>query len=290
MALGGVGPSRRPGLCLLGERILPLDDARIDPHDRGFLFGDGLYEGLKLLGGRILHLEPHLERLRGGLARVRIPEPPGLAGRCRELVAATGLETGFLYLQVTRGAGPRRRFPPTDFEPTVFAEATPRVYEPFGTRPMRVVTMPDPRWRHCDLKSISLMPTVTGKLLAAEAGADEILFAGDDGTLREGGSASLFVHRGERLVTYPLDGRILPGVTRALVLRLARELGLRVEERPPRLAERHKWREAFLTGTITGLQPLVEIDGAPVARGEAGPWTLELAAALAEVERREAGL
>ena len=282
----------RPGLCHLNGAILPLAEARIDPRDRGFLFGDALYEGFKVIRGVVLHLDEHMERLRAGLERLRIPEPADLPGRCRELVAACRLETGFLYLQVTRGAGPRTRTPPLDLEPTVFLEATQRVYEVAAAGSRRVVTIPDPRWRHCGIKSTSLAANVIGKLRAAEAGVDEVLFVGDDGEVREGGNTNFFARRGDVLETCPLDGHVLPGVTRRLVLELARglagELGLRIEERAPRIAERDGWSEAFLTGTITGLQPVVELDGESVGGGASGPWTRALGAALDELDARRA--
>jgi D-alanine transaminase len=282
----------QPGLCHLNGRILPLGDARIDPRDRGFLFGDALYEGFKVIGGSVLHLEEHLARLRSGLAFLRIPEPWDLPGRCRELVDACGLETGFLYLQVTRGAGPRTRTPPLDLEPTVFLEATPRTYEPGATGVRRVVTMPDPRRRHCDIKSTSLVATVTGKLRAVDAGVDEVLFVGEGDRIREGGNTNFFARRGEVLETHPLDGRILPGVTRGLVLALARCMerqgGVRIAERAPRLGERREWSEAFLTGTITGLQPVVELDGEPIGDGATGHWTRALGAALDDLDARRA--
>lgn len=284
--------SYRPGLCHLNGRILPLGKARIDPRDRGFLFGDALYEGFKVLRGVVLHLEEHMQRLRSGLELLRIPEPADLPGRCRELVEACRLDTGFLYLQVSRGVGPRTRFPPPDLEPTVFLEATPREYDRGATRAFRVVTMPDPRWKHPHVKSTSLAATVTGKLCADDAGADEILFLGVQGEVREGGTSSFFARRGELLETHPLDGRILAGVTRKLVLNLAHELaselGMRVEESAPGLSERDGWSEAFLTGTITGLQPVVELDGEPIGDGTVGPWTHALAAALDDLDERRA--
>ena len=284
-----MGPFR-PGLCHLNGRVLPLAEARIDPLDRGFLFGDAIYEGFRVIRGSILYLEEHLDRLRSGLGRLRIPEPSDLPGRCRELVAACHLDTGFLYLQVTRGAGPRTRSPDLGLEPTVFLEATPREYEAGAAGSRRVVTTPDPRWRHCDIKSTSLVATVTGKLQAADAGVDEILFVGDHGEIREGGNTNFFARRGEVLETHPLDGRILPGVTRGLVLGLAkglaRQLGIRVGERAPALADRASWSEAFLTGTITGLQPVLELDGQPIGDGVTGPWTRSLGAALDELDQR----
>jgi D-alanine transaminase len=284
----------RPGLCHLNGSILPLEEARIDPRDRGFLFGDAIYEGLKVLQGTILYLEAHLERLKAGLERLRIPAPADLGGRCRELVSACRLDTGFLYLQVTRGSGPRSRRPRFDLEPTVFLEATPREYDRGASIRLRVATMPDPRWIHPDIKSTSLAATVAGKILADDAAADEILFVGEQQKIREGGSSNLFVRHGGVLETHPLDGRVLPGVTRKLVLALAdgmaEELGLRVEERAPRLDQCAEWSEAFLTGTITGLQPIVELDDRTIGDGNAGPWTRALGAALDDLdERRAAG-
>lgn len=271
---------------------MPLAEARIDPRDRGFLFGDAVYEGFRVLRGTILHLEEHLARLASGLGRLEIPVPGDIARRCLELVAACRLDTGFLYLQVTRGAGPRTRMPSLDLEPTVFLEATERAYEPGGEGSRKAIGVADPRWLHCDIKTTSLAATVTGKLRAAAAVVDEVLFLGDDGEIREGGSTNVFVRRGDALETHPLDGRVLPGVTRRLVLHLARDLAdrldLRVVERAPRLSERGEWNEAFLTGTITGLQPLLELDGEPVGDGAAGAWTRALGAALDDLESRRA--
>ena len=282
----------RPGLCHLDGRILPLSEARIDPRDRGFLFGDALYEGFRVIGGSVLHMEEHMGRLRTGLGRLRIVVPADVPRRCRELVEACRLDTGFLYLQVTRGAGPRTRNPPMDLEPTVFLEATEREYEVGAAGSRRVITMPDPRWRHCDIKTTSLVATVTAKLEVADAGVDEVLFTGDEGEIREGGNTNFFARHGDILETHPLDGRVLPGVTRKLVMELAREmaaeLGLRLEERAPRLAARGEWSEAFLTGTITGLQPVVEVDGEPVGDGRAGPWTRALGSALDDLDRQRA--
>ena len=278
----------RHGLCHLNGRVLPLRDARIDPRDRGFLFGDAVYEGFRVIGGSILYMEEHMERLRSGLGRLRIPMPDDIPDRCRMLVEACRLDTGFLYLQVTRGAGPRTRNPPLDLDPTVFLEATERQYEAGAAGSRRVISVPDPRRRDCDVKSTSLVATVTSKLAAADAGVDEVIFVGAGGEIREGGNTNFFARRGEMLETHPLDGRVLPGVTRKLVMGLARELDMRVEERAPRLDESAEWVEAFLTGTITGLQPVVELNGKPVGGGRAGAWTRALGTALDTLDRRRA--
>ena len=264
-------------LCSLDGRILPLAEARIDPQDRGLLFGDSLYEGITVLRGRILHLEAHLDRLRSGLGRIDIQPPADLELRCRQLVEACGPDTGFLYLQVTRGVGQRSHVPPRDLTPTVLILPSTPAYDPPAGRPRRAITAPDWRWQHCDLKTNSLMATVQGKLRMRDENADEVLFVGPNGELREGGSSSLFVRRDDLLETHPLDGHILPGITRRILLRLADERRLPVVERGPLLAERDSWQEAFLCGTLTGVQPLTVLDEDKVADGAVGSWTQDLA-------------
>ncbi len=275
-------------ICHLNGHLLSLAEARIDPLDRGFLFGDALYEGIKVLGGTALFLEAHLDRLRAGLERIEIPVPEGLQEACHQLVEACELGTGFLYLQVTRGVAPRMHIPPLELAPTVLILASRPAFDPPAGRPQRLVTVPDCRWQRNDLKTTSLMGTVLGKLEARRTGADEVVFVGAAGELREGGSTNLFVRVEDRLETHPLDGRILPGVTRAILLKLAAQRGLPVVERAPRMAKRERWREVFVCGTLTGVQPVIEIDAHPVAGGVTGEWTRQLAAALTAHEQRQA--
>src|SRR5262249_19475345 len=142
----------------------------------------------------------------------------------------------------------------------------------------------DPRWARCDIKTTSLMGTVLGKLAARDGRADEVVFVGPDGALREGGSTSLFVRIGDRLLTHPLDGRVLPSITRARVLAACAAHGIACREEAPRLGERGHFAEAFLCGTLTGVQPLVGLDEQVLP---AGPFTAQLATALEEEERRE---
>lgn len=278
-----------PDLCLLDGAVLPLAEARVSPLDRGFLFGDGVYEVAKLLGGRLVLWQDHLGRLGDGLAATRL-EPaggvPAIARGCGELLAAAGVEEGSLYLQVTRGAGPREKIPPRDLPATVFAFVRGHRHPAPASQPQSVIGHEDLRWGRCDVKSVSLMATVLGKLAARDAGADEVLFVGPDGEVREGGSTTFLAVRDGALVTHPLGRRILPGVTRRAALAVAAGLGLAVEETPPLLTDRAAWQEAMLASTLLGIQPVVRLDGEPVGGGEAGPWTRRLAAAVAEHERR----
>ena len=274
-------------LCSLNGEILPLDEVRIDPLDRGFLFGDALYDVVRVVEGRALHLDAHLARLRYGLERVAIEVPVDLEGSCRRLVAASELGTGYLYLQVTRGVAPRSHEPPRDCAPTTLILAVPHTFAAPASRSMRAITRRDDRWRHCDLKTTSLLATVMGKIDMRDAEVDEVLFVGPVGQIREGGSSNLFVLQGDLLKTHPCDGRILEGVTRGILLTLAPEIGLPCSETPPLLEEQDRWQEAFLCGTLTGVQPLVELDGVPVADGVVGTWTRRLAAALEKRDEQE---
>ncbi len=276
-------------LCHLDGRILPIADARIHPLDRGFVFGDALYEVMKVRGGRVFELEAHIDRLTRTLERVGIAEPPGLADACSELVAAAELESGFVYLQVTRGVAARTHLPPPGMKPTLFILPSEFDFAPPAGRPIRVVTRPDRRWGHCDIKTTSLIATVLGKMAATDEGVDEVVFVSEGGEVREGGQNNFFVRRGEVLETHPADRRILPGVTRQLLLEFADEEGIAVVERAPLLAEREEWREALLCGTLTGVQPVVEMDGRPIGDGEAGVWTRRLADANERYELESVG-
>lgn len=277
-------------LCHLAGRLTPLAEARLSPLDRGFLFGDGVYESLKVLGGVPLFLDAHLERLAASLLGLRIDAPAGLSAAIAELLEAVGPYDGSLYLQVTRGAPPQRSHrPPAGLEPTLFLLPSPLAFAPdlAAAPPWSAMARPDRRWRRCDLKSISLAGAVLGALDAEAAGCDEVLFVGEAGELREGGHTSLFARRGERLETHPLGPEILPGITRALLVEFARDLGLPLVERAPRLAERREWSELIACGTLTGVRGIARLDGEPVAGGRVGEWTRLLAASLAARERQE---
>lgn len=276
------------GLCHLNGRILPLSEARIHPLDRGFVFGDALYEVVRVRSGVLLDADAHLRRLANGLERVGIPRPTGLATACRELVAAAGLVSGSVYLQVTRGVAPRSHRPPEGTEPTVFILPSSHAHDRPAGRRLRAITVDDRRWGNCDVKTTSLMATVLARRAAAEAEVDEVLFVGPAGELREGGQTSLLVRIGDRWLSHPQDRHVLPGVTRDLLVRFAVDEGMPIDESAPRLAGLDDWREALLCGTLTGVQPLVEIDGRRIAGGDAGDWTRRLAERVDRHERDQA--
>ncbi|HEX2252723.1 MAG TPA: aminotransferase class IV [Thermoanaerobaculia bacterium] len=287
-----MAPDPSDAVSYLDGDFLPLSEARVHPLDRGFVFGDGLYEVVKVIGGEVVLWDEHAERLERGLEVVRIRLPGGrreLARICAELLERGGFHApgsgagdGSVYLQVTRGAGPREKVPPTEWRPTVFAFARRHAHDGPAARPLAAVTYPDLRWGRCDVKTVSMMATVLGKLAVRDAGADEVLFVADGDIVREGGSTAFLVVQDGALRTHPQDHHVLPSVTRAALAAVAREAGVAVVEEAPRLSERGRWQEAILCGTLTGVQPVASLDGEPLPTG---PLARRLGEACAAFER-----
>jgi D-alanine transaminase len=278
----------------LNGSFLPAEDAKVPVMDRGFLFADGVYEGMGVLGGRLVDNDAHLERLERSLAEVRIQNPYARREWTRleeELVGRNGMAEGFLYLQVTRGVAERDFLFPKGAAPTVmmFTQAKAIVNSPLAETGIAVASMPDLRWKRRDIKSLSLLAQVLVKQQAAEAGAHEAWMVDEDGFVTEGGSSSAFIiTAGGSIIARPLSQAILPGITRRSLLRFAREAGLVIEERRFTLAEAFEAAEAFNTSASTFVLPVVSIDGRPVGTGRPGALTrrlrglyLELAAAPA---------
>lgn len=272
-------------VCYLDGRIQRLDEARLDPLDRGNLFGDALYEAVKVMDGVLLHVEPHLRRLAAGLQRVEIPLPDSLPEICDVLARESELSAGYLYLQVSRGVRSRMLVPPPGLEPTLLVVPFELQFDPPAGGLKRAVTAPDWRWEFRDIKTTSLMATVLGKLRAGAHDASEVLFLGPERQLREGGTTNVFVRQRDEWRTHPTDGCILEGVTRGSLLSLMETEGIPVTERAPLLDEIESWQEAFLCGTTTGVQPLVELDGRRVGDGLPGSWTQRVADVFDSYER-----
>ena len=276
-------PTRAPAspaaVAYLNGEYLPRAEARVSADDRGFLFGDGGYEVTRAIDGRLFEAERHRVRLARTLRGLRIDFPDAeiaaLDDVALRLLRENDLTAGeaTVYVQVTRGAAlPRtHHFPPKGTRPTVYLAAQ-RFVPPQGLRERgaSVVTLPDIRWSRCDLKSVNLLPNAMAKQQAVEAGCDEAVFV-RDGVVMEGAHTNVsFVLDGE-LRTAPLSNYILGGVTRDVVLELAREAGIAVREYPLLREEVARASEAFLTSTTSDVLPVVSIDGAPVGDGTPGP-------------------
>lgn len=257
-------------------RFAAKEEVCVSPDDRGFLFGDGVYEVVSVYGGRMFRPEDHWRRLARSLQEIELqgPDEEALAGIARRLIEANGLaeRDALVYVQVTRGVGPRAHvFPEPGTPPTVYACASPfRPPREKCRRGVGVILVPDVRWARCDIKSLSLLPNVLTSQRARESGAEEAVFV-RDGVITEGSHTNVGAVFEGRLATHPRSNVVLPGVTRAVVLELCGELGIPWVERPILEQELGKADEVMLMGTTSEVMPVVRVDGRPVGEGRPGP-------------------
>ena len=280
----------------LNGAYLERAQALVSVDDRGFLFGDGVYEVTRVHNGLLFEGERHLRRLARGLEGLSIALPAGLATSLLEiserLIRENALDQGdaTVYLQITRGTAPRtHHFPPRGTAPTVFVSAS-RLMTPEDVRARgaNVITTPDLRWARCDLKTVNLLPNVLAKQQAVAAGAFEAVLV-RDGIVIEGASSNTFAVIGGVLRTHPANNRILAGITREVVLEIAAELGIAVDEQPVAMDGLTGASEVMVTATTADVMPVVRVDGRTIGDGHPGPIASELQRALvARMERRPA--
>jgi D-alanine transaminase len=272
----------------LNGRYVAAEDALVPVNDRGFLFGDGIYEVTRAAAGELSDAHRHTRRFTRNLRELSISfgeqDVSDLLDVSRTLLRDNGIEgDALVYWQVTRGAAPRvHHFPAPGTPPTVLVSVS-SVNLPHATRTRgaTVITTPDIRWARCDIKSVNLLPNVLAKQKAVESGAEEAIFV-RDGVMTEGASSNLFGVLDGELRTYPLSNYILPGITREIVLELAHECDLTVSERPMWVDDLPRITELFLTSTVNDVMPIVRVDGRPVGSGRPGPVTQQLYAAFAD--------
>ncbi|HSY49431.1 MAG TPA: aminotransferase class IV [Thermoanaerobaculia bacterium] len=273
----------------INGRFTTTAERVIGVEDRGFQFGDAVYEVFKFARKRPIFLADHYRRMKRGLDEIEIRSPwdeGQFASIMRELIAKTAFDDGIVYVQVSRGESARIHFYPEDLVPTVVAYSRMFTFPDAARkeRGIRLITTADLRWKRCDVKSVNLLPSTLAKKKAQRAGADEVLLV-DDGIVREGASSSFFGVHGGTVITHPLDEHILPGVVRDRVMSLARAAEIRVEERPLAECELLDVDEAFITSTTMGVMPATAIDGRTLRRGDI---TLTLQRLLDEEERCDA--
>lgn len=276
-------------LANVNGELTPLAEAKVPVLDRGFLFGDAVYEVLRVYAGRLWLEDEHFARLARSLGEIRIRgvDVDRLRRRVRETVAAGPFREATAYIQVTRGAAPRTHAFPAGAVPfeLVFVQPYADPYAEARRTGSGVVTRPDQRWGRCDIKSTNLLANVLAMQAAKESGCPEAILYRPDGTLTEGTHSSLFGVVGGVLRTAPKTSSVLPGVTRDLVARLAAEAGSPPEERTLTRDELPRATELFLTGTTAEVLPVVTVDGATVGDGRPGPVTRRLQEAYAEAVR-----
>ena len=269
-------------IAYVNGSFVPLSDAKVSILDRGFLFADGIYEVAAVLDGRLVDNASHLARLKRSVGEIALELPESLERIEeieKELVARNKLESGLVYIEVTRGADTGRDFAfPKGVKPTLIMFVTVKdiINAPSAKSGIAVITVPDIRWERRDIKSVALLAQVLAKQAAAAAGAGEAWMI-EDGKVTEGGSSSAFiVTQDDVLVTRQNGSEILPGCTRKAVVRLAEERQLHVEERAFTVTEALAAKEAFITSASSFVQPVVSIDGKPVGNGKPGAMASRL--------------
>ena len=267
-------------IAYVNGQYLPEADAKVSIFDRGFLFADGVYEVTPIVNGRLVDYDAHIERLDRSLKELRMAWPctaAELRAMHEELVKRNALREGIIYMQVTRGVADRQFNFPKEAKSSLvaFPQVMVLVDNPNARTGVKVVTTPDIRWLRRDIKSVMLLAPVLGKQEAYEKGASEGWMV-EDGFVTEGTSSNAYIVKDNTVITRPLSNRILAGCTRRALFRLAREHGVKIEERAFTPDEAYAADEAFLTSASQFVMPIVEIDGKRVGGGQPGPITRKL--------------
>ncbi|MGH1415642.1 MAG: D-amino-acid transaminase [Pelagimonas sp.] len=275
---------------------LPENEAKVSIFDRAFLMADGVYEVTSVLDGKLIDFDGHSKRLERSLNELDMPKPEAfdeLLDIHRELVKINEIQDGMVYLQVTRGAPDDRDFvfpDPETCKPTVvlFTQNKPGLADsPVAKTGIKVISIEDVRWGRRDIKTVQLLYPSMGKMMAKKAGADDAWLV-EDGFVTEGTSNNAYYIKGNKIVTRALSKDILHGITRAAVLRFAREAQMEVEERNFTIEEAQDADEAFITSASTFVMPVVEIDGKPVGDGTPGTRAARLREIYLDESRKAA--
>jgi D-alanine transaminase len=277
-------------IVYVNGKFVPRSEARVSVEDRGFVFGDGVYEVLRAINGRLFAANFHNDRLRRSLEGIHIAlngseSPEHFAEIGKQLLRENDLQRGeaTVYMQVTRGVATRAHaFPAPDTPPTIYisvARFTP--YSDFAKTGASAISHPDLRWGRCDLKTLNLLPNVLAAQTAKERGAFEAMLI-RDGVVTEGAKTNFFGVVDGALRTHPCDAHILPGITRSVLRDLARDVDIDLDERPIGVDEIPRLSELFLTGTTTDVMPVVKLDDKAVGKGRPGELTMRLQRVLAE--------
>jgi D-alanine transaminase len=272
------------------------NDALIHAEDRGFQFGDAVYEVCEIRDKAIVDESRHLNRLERSLGELEIPSPmgqPALRRVIQETVRRNRVTDGIVYIQVSRGAGPRNfMFSGVETPPTIVCLARPQsraAQEAAADKGIAVESMPEMRWGRCDIKTVMLLPASLAKEKAKKSGAQEAWFVGPDGLVREGGSSNAWIiTKDNELITPPATNAILRGITRTTLIDLIQREGLKLVERGFTIEEAKQAREAFITSASNLVMPVVSIDGQPIGNGHPGTTSISLRAgfhSVAEMRR-----
>lgn len=268
-------------LVYLNGEFIDEDEARVSVNDRGYVFADGIYEVIRVFGGAPFEMERHLDRLERSAASLRLtldPSAEEIGSIAEDLLARDGTAEASIYVQVTRGVAPRSHgIPAKPITPTTFI-AIRQVHAPAPELLKQggaAITVQDDRWARCDVKAIGLTANVLARSQAVDAGAFEAIFV-RDGTVTDAASCNVFAVFGTTLMTAPCTNYILWGITREVALELAREDGIDTLEASFRAEQLRDADELFVTGTTSGIVPIITLNGAQVGSGRVGPVTRRL--------------
>ena len=283
-------------IVYVNGEYLPEEEAKVSIFDRGFLMADGVYEVTSVLGGKLIDFDGHATRLERSLSELDMASPvtkDELLAIHRELVEKNGIDEGMIYLQITRGAPDDRDFAFPDPATTpstivLFTQNKPGLAaNPTAGKGIKVISIPDIRWGRRDIKTVQLLYPSMGKMMAKKAGVDDAWLV-EDGLVTEGTSNNAYIVKGNRIITRALSTDILHGITRAAVMRFAREAQMEVEERSFSIDEAKEADEAFITSASTFVMPVVEIDGATIGTGAPGRVVPRLREIYLEESRKTA--
>ncbi len=259
----------------LNGKFLPRDQAFVPVMDRGFVFGDGVYEVIPTYGGRLFRLDEHLQRLDASLAGIRLSNPMNhreWAETLKRLVNKNGGGEQSVYLQLTRGHAPRDHGFPQDTQPTVFISSSPLkpVAAELLNKGVAAICLEDIRWKHCHIKAIALLPNILLRQQAIDAGAQEAILI-RDGVVTEGAASNLFIVKDGVIKTPPKGPFLLPGITRDLVLELTAANGINYQECNFGAEELQQADEIWLSSSTKEILPVTKLDDKTVGNGQPGP-------------------
>ena len=273
---------------------LPEEQAKVSIFDRGFVFGDGIYEVVPVIGGKMVDKAPFLERLKRSLGELRIDMPMSedeFVAMHEKLIELNGIDEGGVYSQITRGVADRDFAFPVGAKPSVaaFTMKKPLLDNANARTGVKVVTVEDIRWKRRDIKSIALLGQVMAKQAAVEKGAFEGWMV-EDGYVTEGTSSTAYIVKDGTIITRPLSNEILPGIRRKVIKQLCADKGVKLEERLFTVEEALAADEAFLSSATTLVMPIVEIDGHTIGGGQPGPVARQMREYYVAAIKEEAGL
>ena len=268
-----------PELAYLNGEIMPVEKAFVPIEDRGYQFSDAVYEYIASHAGQLFRKDDHLQRLENSMKGLLFPavSMKTIEKAIQDLFEASQLERAGIYIQISRGTASRNHAysnkGPVQMVMTIKELPDAHKHAQSG---VAVITMEDFRWGWCNLKTVQLLPNVLAKQRAVDKGVYDTIFISDKGVVREATSSNVFIIKDGKAITHPLTRNILPGITRKVILKICREQDIVVEERFFNTPELYGADEAFLSGTVTEVLPVIKIDDQTIGQGTPGPVTRKL--------------